>query len=188
MPFVGYVMPNNPKKPQRFYWDACVFLSIVEGHPDRMPVIEGLLSEAELGSIEIYTSTISIVEVWYGKAEKDGKALSSKIEGKINKLWLSTSPFRLIDLYPTIAVEAKVLMRQAMVKGLSLKTVDAIHLATAKQFKVTEFHTYDDGLKKYAISIGFKILEPHSNQFPFVYDDKEAPIPPPSPKQGHGKK
>lgn len=38
----------------------------------------------------------------------------------------------------------------SILKGWKLKPLDAIHLSTARQERVTEFHTYDNPLHKYA--------------------------------------
>jgi len=40
-------MADEAKKVPRYYWDACVFLSYIEGRSDRIPVIEALLEECE---------------------------------------------------------------------------------------------------------------------------------------------
>jgi hypothetical protein len=49
--------------PNRFYWDACVFLAAVNGETDRVPHIDALMDAASKGDILIFTSTVSIVEV-----------------------------------------------------------------------------------------------------------------------------
>jgi len=58
-----------PDKPRRIYWDSCVLLSYVNGDDDRKDLLEQLFEEAEAEAIEILTSTLSVVEVAYGKAE-----------------------------------------------------------------------------------------------------------------------
>lgn len=55
-----------------------------------------------------------------------------------------------------IALKAQQLMRAAIVNKWSLKPADAIHLATAAQLKVQEFHTYDDRLEKFSSLDGIK--------------------------------
>ena len=45
-----------------------------------------------------------------------------------------------------------------------LRANDAIHLATAKQMDVAEFHTYDGQLSRYEEVLGFPICEPRSDQ------------------------
>lgn len=47
-----------PDPPRRVYWDACVFLSFINGYPDRVPTIEALLDEAAKGDLELLTSVL----------------------------------------------------------------------------------------------------------------------------------
>lgn len=63
------------------YWDADVFLSYVNGTPDRLPHLDAFLEKSGK-DIQLITSTISIVEVAFAKAEQDGKALDEAIEKK----------------------------------------------------------------------------------------------------------
>ncbi len=86
---------------------------------------------------------MSITEVAFAKTEKDGKALDPQIEEKIDKLWLPSSPFKLVDIFDTITINAKALIRQGIVSGRSIKPADAIHIATAQYVGVKAIHTYD---------------------------------------------
>jgi predicted nucleic acid-binding protein len=147
------------------YWDACVFLSYINGHAERLPQIEGVLQES--GSlIQIVTSVISITEVAFAKAEQDGAALLAEEEEKIKKLWEIGSPIETIEYYELLAEDARALMRAGVPLGFSLKPLDALHLATADRLKVRDFHTYDPGLAKYAAltKTKFAIIEPVPNQ------------------------
>ena len=99
---------------------------------------------------QIVTSVLSITEVAFAKIEQDQKALDPEVERKIDKLWQVGAPIKIVEMYELIAVRAKHLMRTAVEKGWSLKPADAIHLATADQLKVAEFHTYDEGLDKFS--------------------------------------
>ena len=138
-----------PEELVRIYWDADVLLSYVNGVPDRLPDIDGLL-ERSGRDFQIVTSSISIVEVSFGKAEQDGKALDPEIESRLDSLWTQDSPIRLVEFYPLIADGARDLLRRAMILGWGLKPMDAIHLSTARQQGVSDFHTYDQRLEKYA--------------------------------------
>ncbi len=56
--------------PERVYWDACVFLSYINGEQERLPVIDALLEESRSGKIEIITSTVSLAEVAFAEEER----------------------------------------------------------------------------------------------------------------------
>jgi predicted nucleic acid-binding protein len=160
MRFGEYVMPDT----LQLYWDSCVFLSYVDGVPNRLPDIDELLKQAERGTVEIVTSAISIVEVAFGEAERQQRALDPQLERKISTLWVPPSPVKLVEFYALIADEAKDLMRDAMTRGWSLKGMDAIHLATARRLDVSEVHTYDDKLLKYGEVLGVRVGPPLASQ------------------------
>lgn len=132
-----------PEALPRIYWDADVFLSYINGIPERLPNIEALLEKSGT-DFQLITSSISVVEVAFGKAEQDGKALDAEIEARINALWSPESPVRLVEFHPMIADGAKALLRESIARGWRVKPMDAIHLSTARQESVKEFHTYDD--------------------------------------------
>ncbi len=152
-----------PNEQALVYWDADVFLSYINGDPKRLPDIDALLEKSGK-DILIYTSTISIVEVAFGKAEQDGKALDAATEKKINSLWAPGSPVGLVEFHAIIAEEAKKLMRYAISCGWKLKPMDAIHIATALSIPVKEIHTYEPGWDKYSSHIGISIGRPIAAQ------------------------
>lgn len=131
------------------YWDACVPLSYVNGIPERVQHIEPLMHKSGK-EFQIVTSVLSITEVAFAATEQAKRVLDPDTEEKIAKLWRPGSPILIVDFYELIALRAQRLMRAAIIKGWSLKPADAIHLATADQLKVLEFHTYDNGLDKYS--------------------------------------
>jgi len=156
-------MPN-PR--DRIYWDAPVWLSYINGEPERLPVLDALLADSSSpkGSIEIYTSEISEVEVAFAKSEQDKKALDFDVEKQIDELWADRGVLKVVEYHHTIGIEARAIIRLAIEKGWQLKPMDAIHLATAKQCQVTEFHTYDKRLLKYSNDVGFPIVVPYISQ------------------------
>ncbi|MEX2237470.1 MAG: type II toxin-antitoxin system VapC family toxin [Dehalococcoidia bacterium] len=154
-------MPSNARS---IYWDACVFLSYINGIPARLPTIDNLLKDsADPDSpLEIITSVLSIAEVAWAQIEKDKKALDQAAEQRIKDLWNDRAAIRLAEFHELVALDAAALMRGAIVKGWSLKAPDAIHLATAQRIGVLEFHTYDDKLDKYDSDVGIKICRPNT--------------------------
>ena len=154
-----------PEPVRSVYWDANVLLSWIDDHPERAPVIGLLLGDARSGTLEIVTSVVSTVEVAFAGSEGMTKTLSPDIETTIGDLWAPGGPIRIVELYPLIATRARNLIREGVPRGWTgLKPHDAIHLATAKQIGVVEFHTYDDRLGRYADVLGFPICEPRSDQ------------------------
>jgi predicted nucleic acid-binding protein len=151
-----------PEVPKRIYWDACIFLHFVEGTPQWMPILDSLLEAAsESRDLIIVTSTLSITEVAFAKAEKDGKAPDPHVESAIDSLWNDRSAVQLVEYNEVIARAARSLLRQAIQSGHGLRPMDAIHLATAMNRNIEDFHTTDDRLKKLAwANLGFPIRDP----------------------------
>ena len=153
-----------PTDAARVYWDACVVLSYINADAERLPVLEELLAEARRGEARIVTSTPSVVEVAFAAEEQRRQAPDPATEARIDALWTPGSVITLAELHFGVARRARALMRGAMARGWSLKPPDATHLATARQHSSDRFHTYDDGLGKYAELTGLIIAEPQAVQ------------------------
>ncbi|MCU1286783.1 MAG: hypothetical protein JWO13_3133 [Acidobacteriales bacterium] len=147
------------------YWDACVPLSYINGHVDRLPHIEAMMKQARNKEFHLITSTLSIVEIAWAKIEQDNKALDADSEAAISNLWVAGSPIELVEFYEEIGRKAQLLMRAGIPNGWNLKPADAIHLASADKLKVAAFHTYDPALSKYSelTETKFPIHEPLSD-------------------------
>lgn len=142
-------------------WDANVFLSYIDGTPDRLPHIEAILEEARRGHVEIVTSTASITEVAYGSVEMDRRALDPAIQAKIEGLWAPASPVRLSEVSVLVVEGARSIMRDAIPTGTHVpKPMDAVHLSTARRLGVDEFQSYDGPLRRAARRIGLTSNEP----------------------------
>jgi predicted nucleic acid-binding protein len=152
-------MPDLPF----IYWNACVFLSYINGITDRVANIDPMLRKSGT-EFQIITSAMTIIEVAFGKVEQDQQILDEEMEKKINALWEPPSPIQLVEYYPLLGHEAKALMRQSITRGWSMKPMDAIHLATARRLAATKFHTYDDRLFKYSDLVGFPIELPQASE------------------------
>ena len=167
------------------YWDSCVPLSYINGTEDRVQHIAPLMRRSG-EDFQIVTSVISITEVAFAKFEQDNKLLDQEIEDKIGNLWRVGAPIKLVEVFESVAVRAQQLMRAAIEKGWSLKPADALHLATAHQLKVKEFHTYDERLEKFVelTDNQFTIMAPISSEphLPLGANDakEEAKAPQPS--------
>lgn len=166
------------KTPPRYYWDSCVFLSLISKDPERAPVITDLMHKAQAGKIEIYTSTFAIAEVGFATHEKASQKVDGDVEERIKTLWQPPSPITLVEFHQFHAEESRLLMRAGLDKGWTgLKGKDAVHLATAKLIGVDELHTYDlTRLAKYSDLIGAKICHPWVDQHSLDIREEPKPI------------
>lgn len=155
-----------PPEPTRNYWDSCVFLSYINGVPDRLPTLDALLDESADpdNEREIVTSAFTIAEVAFALHEKAQKALDSEAERNIDALWSDRYAVRLIEFHEGIARDARTLIRGAVGVGLSLKPGDAVHLASGRALGCAEFHTFSKDLPKFAELTGLAIMEPYVAQ------------------------
>ena len=152
-------------EPRRIYWDSNVPLSYLNGVPERMPIVDELFRQARAGEIELLTSSISRVEVAFVQSEKSAKELDQQTEEAIDALWAPPSPIKTVEFYDLLGNRARALIRQGISQGWGqLKPMDAIHLATAQQMAVAEFHTYCERLQKWTDALGFPVTEPQTAQ------------------------
>ncbi len=142
---------------------------------ERLPVLSEFLEESARGgsNVSIYASTFSHTEVAFGATEQQKQQLDTAIERKIDSLWADPGTVTSVEYHSDIAKVARGLIRDALTKGWSLKPADAIHLGTAQWLssvgcEVDEFQTYDAALVKYESMVGFKILEPHTEQLRMI--------------------
>ena len=154
-----------PEPPSRIYMDACGFLAYINEEPCRVDTISDLLESGKDNIIQIYTSELSKSEVAYSHVEREQQALDEATEAKIDALW-DGDVVTVVEVHAGISNIARTLMRQSMMKGWGIRTNDAIHLATAQWLTengatIDEFHTYDESLDKYAVSVSFKICRPY---------------------------
>lgn len=128
-------------KAARIYWDSCAWIGLINGESDKQRELEIVYGNARQGRCELWTSTLSIVEVRRLHAEKhDPKPLSETHRNTLQDLF--RQPFvKPVPLALDIAEEARDLFRRT--KGLG-KYQDAVHLASALRWNCTVLHTYDN--------------------------------------------
>jgi predicted nucleic acid-binding protein len=166
-----------PSKPLRFYWDANVFLSYINLREDRLAPIDEYLAQARRGDVQIITSVITVAEVAFATTEQDARALDPDVQARIERLWALGSPVQLVDLHMLIAERARDMQRAGVSAGWTgLRSVDAMHLATAAHEHVDEFHTYDERkLDRYAPVIGCRVGHPAPPQMVMIAVGDIAP-------------
>ena len=158
-----------PSAPKAIYWDSACFLSYVNEDAPRIAALDAIIEASGRGEIRLYTSELSQVEVAFGASEQRQRELDPNIERLLDALWADAKVVTIIEYHSRIGRTARGMMRDAVARGLSLKPIDAIHLATARWLRsqgvaVAEFHTYDRSLSNYADICGFPILEPYVEQ------------------------
>jgi len=125
------------------YWDACIYLAWLIPQQEQtygaeaLDAIRQIAREAYERKATIITSALTFVEVL-------SASLTSDAERQFRKSFKSLD-HTVHDLTPPIAMKARDFRQNATAKGRSLKTPDAIHLATAAVYKA-EFWTFDGQL------------------------------------------
>lgn len=151
-----------------YYWDASVFLAYVKEEHGRSDTVLDLLEECDNGNIDIWTSTLSIAEVTRGNTQP-GKIVPMKTQNIIDALWEPPSKIKLVEVTQMVVKEARNVIRAIHGNARKgIKSVDAIHLASAIQKEIREVHTYDNGMQTFAKILDLKILEPYDNKYPLL--------------------
>lgn len=155
-----------PTRPIRIYWDSSVFLSYINGDPDRLPTIDALLAQASESKVHIVSSVISIAEVVFAAEEQEQRELDPQVVERIESILYDRSVVTLVEVTPTIARNARDIQRDGKFAGRSVKPMDALHLATATSLDPppSEIHTYDSSWPRWAEALGIAVVEPRADQ------------------------
>ena len=127
-------------KPVKLYWDSCAWLGLLNGEAKKKRELEIVYGHAKAGKFEIWTSTLSMIEVRRLDSEKGlSKPLSDTNLAKIADLF--AQPFvKPIPLDLEIANAARELWRTTAKLD---KFQDAVHVASAQKWNTPVLHTYD---------------------------------------------
>jgi predicted nucleic acid-binding protein len=129
----------------RIYLDACIVIYVVERHPVYSAQVETLMKSA--AQSEFCYSPLVRMECLVMPLRTSDAALLKLYE----TFW---SPQSLLD-HPLAVFDAAAGLRA---NHSTLKTPDALHLATALHHGCTEFWTNDDRLKNLAPGIARKVI------------------------------
>lgn len=153
-------------KAVRIYWDSCAWLGLINGEEDKRRELEIVYGNAKQGRYELWTSTLSIVEVRRLKLEQyDPKPLSEGHRAVLRDLF--RQPFvKPVPLALDIAENARDLFRRT--EGLG-KYQDAVHLASALRWDASVLHTYDN---KDLTHLSIKFHCRNGEQLPISYPDE----------------
>lgn len=125
---------------RRVYWDANVWLGLINGEPNKIRAVDYIYNAARTGTHEIWTSTLAFVEVFrIAGEEKLSKPYSDGNLDKIEEMF-EQDFIKLVPVDVEVAKLARRLRREH--SGLS-KGPDAIHLASAIRWSVETLHTFD---------------------------------------------
>lgn len=132
---------------RRLYWDSCIFLSwLLEDQPeDQMNSIREYIVQIENRKLGLVTSTLIEMEVLGSTLAEDVKKALERFLKRSNVHVVSPGP-RIMQLGGELRDHYK-REKDAGRANRMLSTPDAIHLATAIQYHVDEFHTFDGGSK-----------------------------------------
>jgi len=129
----------------RLYWDASVFIALIQNEVGRAETCARLFSDAEAGRFQIFTSVLTIAECSGGRAvanmaERELHLLNEAIRGFMEHACLT-----MIQVDRAIAEHAQSLQQWGRRElGRRLPPTDAIHLASAIRARASVLHTYDD--------------------------------------------
>jgi len=172
--FGGCVM--NRTKFEYSYWDASVFLAYLNNEPNRSDTVQTVLDEiARSRDQQIATSSLTIVEVVTAANCNPPRRITAEQEARIDEI-LEAPFLRLIDTSRFLYLEARTLMRTALDRGWSLRSKDAVHLATAAWLErevgnVRSIFSYDTGWPKYRDLVGgLNITVPYVPQPPLPFE------------------
>lgn len=127
-------------KPARIYWDSCAWIGLLNGEPDKKRELEIVYGNARNGKVELWTSTLAMIECRTISVEKG----TSRPYSEANETLISDifkQPFvKAIPITVDIAEEARRLWRITPEIG---KYQDAVHVASTLRWSVPLMHTYD---------------------------------------------
>lgn len=131
-------MADNPKK---YYWDSCIWISLInEDEAARADCCRYVLELANNNEVQIWTSSITLAEVFKKKCEGRNIALPEKGDAAFENFLNQDFIFE-VQVDHDIGVLARRLLR----KHPQLKQPnDAIHVATAALNNADELHSFDE--------------------------------------------
>jgi predicted nucleic acid-binding protein len=123
---------------KKIYWDSCVWLRLINGE-SKSGRCEYLIECAKRGEVEIWTSSLTLAEVYKATCGTDKIALDAGHDIAFEN-YIEQDFVQEVQLDHDIGVLARRLCRaHEQLK----KPNDGIHLATAVLWNLDEFHTFD---------------------------------------------
>lgn len=124
---------------RKVYWDACIWIGLINKEVDLADSCAFLIEQAQEGKFQIWTSSLTLAEVYKKKCDGDIIELAEENDRDFES-YVSKDYFVEVQVDHDIGVLARQLLR----KHPELKKPnDAVHLATAIIYNLDEFHTID---------------------------------------------
>jgi predicted nucleic acid-binding protein len=114
--------------------DTAPLIYFIEEHPTYLPIIDSFFEKLDKGSIRVVTSVITLSEVLV-KPLRDG---DTQLAQQYRDILLNVEGLTLVEVSVAIAEKVAQLRSQ-----YSLRTPDAVHIATALQSGATALLTND---------------------------------------------
>jgi predicted nucleic acid-binding protein len=130
-----------------YYWDTCLFLAWIkdeERSTGEMDGVREVIERSKRREVKIVTSVLTSIEVLDSRLPVGLKTLFYGLMKRITRLGMDSKVAAMAH-----DIRDHYMVRSAEFGGKTLSTPDAIHLATAILYRVTELHTFDrDGSAK----------------------------------------
>jgi len=147
---------KKPTEPRRVYWDSAAFIAYLQDEDGRVDKCVDVLDAAEREEILICTSALTLAEVVRGR---NLPLIPASGAQQVSDLF--AMPFlEVFGLDRVLAEQARSLCWKY---GTRLHGNDAIHVATANEARVTEFHSFNGKLNKLLEiqdDLTFEVCEP----------------------------
>lgn len=132
-------------KPLRIYLDSCIVIYLIEEHSTFAPAVETLL--ANHADALLHISSLTEMECLVMPLRNQNQVLVDKFRDWFDDVIVLSNTREIFQQGAQLRADHK-----------TLKTPDAIHLATALHYGCDEFWTHDDRLAKVAPTIAKNIL------------------------------
>jgi len=129
------------KKVDVVYYDTCVVVAYFKQEQfteNRYDRARHLFDEASKGSVRLYTSAITLAEVYRGLADDYDVQKEKLVQAFFSHSWN-----RIVETNRRVADEARKLMQNMKRQGHTLKVADAIQLASAIVVGASRVYTFD---------------------------------------------
>lgn len=123
----------------KVYWDACIWFALIKREPGRYERAEHVISLAIAGQVEIWTSSLTLAEVFRKQCGGEATGLPADKDKEFED-FVAQDFIIEVQLDHQVGVAARRLLREHQPLK---KPQDAVHLASATWNNLDEFHTFD---------------------------------------------